>query len=161
MRESQGQGALSIAVIAAVKKMYKDIAITHKYITMAEFPQFKYLKVQKDNKPKRDVITEEEYLAIRKWMQYKWVNAKDIDKDEKLKRRQYGFFFTLHHNLGGRSKEMLGIKWGDISVIPTDQPEDKKIRESSLYSRRKCKNGKKQKHCCSNCKYIRQPAKTL
>ena len=88
--------------------------------------QFKYLKVQKDSTPKRDVLTEEEYIAIRKWMQYKWVNEKGITLDEKLKRRQYGFYFTLHHQMGGRTKEMLGIKWGDISVIPTDKPEDKK-----------------------------------
>ena len=141
MGKSRGRGTIN-SIIAAVKKMYKDIAITHKYITLAEFPQFKYLKVQRDNKPKRDVITEDEYVAIRKWMQYKWVNEKDISKDEKLKRRQYGFFFTLHHNLGGRSKEMLGIKWGDISVIPTDQPEDKKIRRAVYIHAENSKTGK-------------------
>ena len=64
--------------IAAVKKMYKDIAVTQKYITMAEFPQFKYLKVQKDGTPKRDVLTEVEYIAIRRWMQYKWVNERRL-----------------------------------------------------------------------------------
>lgn len=128
--------------IAAVKKMYKDIAITQKYITMAEFPQFKYLKVQKDSTPKRDVLTEEEYIAIRKWMQYKWVNEKGITSDEKLKRRQYGFYFTLHHQMGGRTKEMLGIKWGDISVIPTDKPEDKKIRRAVFISAQNSKTGK-------------------
>ena len=128
--------------IAAVKKMYKDIAITQKYITMAEFPQFKYLKVQKDATPKRDVLTEEEYVAIRRWMQYKWVNEKEITLDEKLKRRQYGFYFTLHHNLGGRTKEMLGMKWGDISIIPTDKPEDKKIRTADFIAAENSKTGK-------------------
>ena len=38
--------------VAAVKKMYRDIAVEGKYITMAEFPIFKYLKVQKDSAPK-------------------------------------------------------------------------------------------------------------
>ena len=109
---------------------------------MAEFPQFKYLKVQKDSTPKRDVLTEEEYIAIRKWMQYKWVNEKGITLDEKLKRRQYGFYFTLHHQMGGRTKEMLGIKWGDISVIPTDKPEDKKIRRAVFISAQNSKTGK-------------------
>jgi integrase len=116
--------------VAAVKKMYKDIAIERRYITPAEAPIFKYLKVQKDASPKRDVLTEEEYIAIRKWMQYKWVNEKDIDSDEKIKRRLYSLFFTVHHNTGCRSKEILGIRWRDVNVIPTDKPEDKKIRRS-------------------------------
>jgi integrase len=116
--------------VAAVKKMYKDIAIERRYITQAEAPIFKYLKVQKDSSPKRDVLNEEEYIAIRKWMQYNWVNEKGINPEEKIKRRLYSLFFTVHYNTGCRSKEILGIRWRDINVIPTDKPEDKKIRRS-------------------------------
>ena len=118
------------SIVAAVKKMYKDVAIERKYITQGEVPIFKYLKVQKDASPKRDVLTEDEYIAIRKWMQYRWVNEKDISADEKLKRRLYGLFFTIHHNTGMRTKEILGIRWRDVNSIPTDKPEDKKIRRS-------------------------------
>ena len=128
-------------IVAAVKKMYRDVAIDRKYITMGEMPIFKYLKVQKDNSPKRDVLTEEEYLAIRKWMQYKWVNEKEISKDEKMKRRLYGLFFTIHHNVGCRSKEALGIKWKDISVIPTDKPEDKRFRRAINIDKENAKTG--------------------
>jgi integrase len=116
--------------VAAVKKMYKDIAVERRFITQAEAPIFKYLKVQKDASPKRDVLTEEEYNSIRKWMHYKWVNDNNINHDEKIKRRLYNLFFTVHHDTGCRTKEILGIRWRDINIIPTDKPEDKKIRRS-------------------------------
>ena len=128
-------------IVAAVKKMYKDVAVERKYITQAEVPIFKYLKVQKDSAPKRDVLTEEEYSAIRKWMQYKWVNEKDISADEKMKRRLYGLFFTIHHNIGARSKEILGIKWKDISYLPKDQGEDKRYRRSITIAPENSKTG--------------------
>ena len=128
-------------IIAAVKKMYKDVAINRKFITMNEMPIFEYLKVQRDNTPKRDVLTEEEYMAIRKWMQYKWVNEKGIKPDEKLKRRLYGLFFTIHHQTGQRSKEILGLKWGDISINPTDKPEKKRFNRVIHIRKENAKTG--------------------
>lgn len=129
------------SVIAAVKKMYKDVAVNRKYITMGEMPIFEYLKVQKDSTPKRDTLTYEEYNAIRRWMQYKWVNEKDIKSDEKLKRRLYGFFFTIHHNIGARSKEILGLKWGDISINPNDAPEKKRFNRVLFIAAENSKTG--------------------
>jgi integrase len=128
-------------IVAAVKKMYKDVAINRKFITMNEMPIFEYLKVQKDSAPKRDVLTEEEYGAIRKWMQYKWVNEKGIKPDEKLKRRLYGLFFTIHHQTGQRSKEILGLKWGDISINPADTPEKKRFNRVIHIRKENAKTG--------------------
>ena len=129
------------SIIAAVKKMYKDVAIDRKYITMGDMPIFKNLKVQRDSTPKRDVLTEEEYSAIRKWMQYKWVNEKDIKPDEKLKRRLYGLFFTIHHQTGTRTKEILNLKWGDISINPADAPEKKRFNRVIHIARENSKTG--------------------
>ena len=142
--KNQGKGRSRQAIngiVAAVKKMYKDVAVERKYITQAEVPIFKYLKVQRDASPKRDVLSAEEYSAIRKWMQYKWVNEKDITKEEKIKRRLYGLFFTIHHQIGARSKEILGLKWRDINVIPTDKPEDKRFRRSINIDKENSKTG--------------------
>ena len=55
--------------IAAVKKMYRDIALEKKYVTQNEMPMFRYLKVNREQKPKRDVITREEFTAISRWIQ--------------------------------------------------------------------------------------------
>ena len=127
--------------IAAVKKMYKDVAVERKYITQAEVPIFKYLKVQKDAAPKRDVLEEHEYIAIRRWMQYKWVNEKGINSDEKLKRRLYGFFFTIHMNIGSRTKEILGLRWRDITYIPKDEGHDKRHRRAINIDKENSKTG--------------------
>ena len=54
--------------VAAVKKMYRDIAIEEKYITMTEFPIMRYLKVNREVKPKRDILEQEEFTNLRKWM---------------------------------------------------------------------------------------------
>ena len=108
---------------------------------MGDMPIFKNLKVQRDSTPKRDVLTEEEYSAIRKWMQYKWVNEKDIKPDEKLKRRLYGLFFTIHHQTGTRTKEILNLKWGDISINPADAPEKKRFNRVIHIARENSKTG--------------------
>ena len=106
--------------IAAVKKMYRDIAKQQKYITENEMPMFKYLKVNRETKSTRDVITAEEFTSISKWIQYKYCTEKGITKKEQIKRRIYGLVFTMSHYLGCRPKEMLAIKWSDISINPNE-----------------------------------------
>ena len=113
--------------IAAVKKMYNDIAIEDRYITLNEFPKFKYLRVQPDNKPKRDVLNAEEYEMLTKWMRDKYCREKDISELEQVKRRVFALYISINYNIGARTKEMLGIKWGDISINPTDNAENKRI----------------------------------
>lgn len=128
--------------IAAVKKMYKDVALEQKYITAAEMPQFKYLKVQPDDTPKRDVFTEAEFNAIKRWMSYHWLRDAEIDETEKLKRQLYAQFFVIHHYTGARSKEILGIKWEDVNVIKTDTKENKKFNRSIYIPSTNSKTGK-------------------
>ena len=57
------------SMIAAVKKMSENIAIDEKYITQAEFPIFRYLKINRETKHKRDIIEPEEFTMMRKWME--------------------------------------------------------------------------------------------
>jgi len=114
-------------IIAAVKKMYRDVAIDEKYITMAEFPIFRYLKVNRETKHKRDILEPEEFTEIRKWMTNKWCREKDIDDLERLKRRVYGLYLTINYYTGCRNKEMLGIRWKDVSAIPTESKLDQRI----------------------------------
>ena len=45
--------------------MYKTVGIDLNYITLAEMPNFKYLKINRENKPSRDVITREEFTAVQ------------------------------------------------------------------------------------------------
>ena len=113
-------------IIAATKKMYRDVAIEDKYITPNEFPNFKYLKVQPDNAPKRDVLTTEEYEILTKWLNTNYAREKGIDELEVIKRRVFALYLSINYNIGARTKEMLQIKWGDIAINPADTPENKK-----------------------------------
>ena len=108
--------------------MYRDIAKEKKYITENEMPMFKYLKVNRENKSTRDVITAEEFTSISRWIQYKYCNEEGITKKEQIKRRVYGIVFTLSHYLGCRPKEMLAIKWSDISI---NTNEDSRLRKTN------------------------------
>ena len=51
-------------IIAATKKMYRDVAIDQKYITQNEFPRFRYLKVPKEREHTKDVLTREEFANL-------------------------------------------------------------------------------------------------
>ena len=113
--------------IAAVKKMYRSYAKQHKYITENEIPMFKYLKVDREQRPKRDLITKAEFTSICRWMQYKWCNEKGITKKEQLKRQVYALVFTISHFTGMRPKEQLGLRWEDITINEQDDKADKKI----------------------------------
>ena len=128
--------------VAAVKKMYRDIAVEEKYITMAEFPIFKYLKVQKDSAPKRDVLEKEEKEELQAFFQYKYTREKGIDDTERLKRRQFAFYFTINYATGARNKEMLGIKWKDITTIKTDTEQNRKINRAIFIPPENSKTGK-------------------
>lgn len=100
--------------IAAIKKMYKDVAIEEKYMAITDMPQFKYLKVQRDTAPKRDILEKDEYIELCRWMQYKYTREKGISDLERTKRRVFGKFLTIQYNTGLRNKEALGLRWCDI-----------------------------------------------
>lgn len=116
--------------IAAIKKMYKDIAIEEKFITMAEFPQFKYLKVNREQKHKRDILEPAELSELRHWMRDKWCREPDISDLERVKRRVFSLYLVIQYMTGCRSKEMLGIRWGDIKTIQTDSKELQKVNRA-------------------------------
>lgn len=130
------------AIVISVKKMYKTIALEEKYITLAEFPIFKLLKVNREVAHKRDVLEREEYEAICNWMNYKWCNSRDIEEPEMIKRRCYALYFSISYNLGTRNKEMLGIRWCDIKPIPTDSPANQKINRSVFIPTENSKTGR-------------------
>ncbi len=113
--------------IAAVKRMYKTIGIDQNYITLAEMPNFKYLKVNRENRPSRDILTRDEFTAVSKWIQYNYCNEKGIEKKEQIKRRIYGLAFTIAHYMGSRPREQLAMKWSDITINPNDDKVGKQV----------------------------------
>ena len=112
--------------VAAVKKMYK-FANDLNYVTASEIPNFKYLKVGRDNSHKRDVLTKEEKEKITRWIQYKYCNEKGITKKEQIKRRCFAQYWTIAHLMGTRPIEVIKMKWCDISINQKDDAFGKKF----------------------------------
>ena len=110
--------------IAAVKKMYKDIALKEKFISANEFPEFEYFKIPRDTAPKREVLNDEEYMDLCRWMQYKYSREKDISDEERAKRIVFAKFLTIQYNTGMRNKEQLGLRWKDIAPNPNSKDDD-------------------------------------
>ena len=108
-------------IISAIKKMYVDIAITEKYITPNEFPTFKYLPKTREKKQKRDTINADEFTQVSKWINYKYCTEEGITEKERIKRRIYGITHTIHHYTGMRPKELLSMRWCDISDVDKDK----------------------------------------
>jgi len=130
------------SMIAAIKKMYRDIAIDEKYITQAEFPIFRNLKISRETKHKRDILEPEEFEGLRQWMTNVWCRENGIDVNEKLKRHIYGFYLTINYYTGARNKEMLGIRWKDISPIPTESVYDQRINRAIFIPADNAKTGR-------------------
>ncbi len=128
--------------IAAVKKMYRDIAIDEKYITAAELPIFRYLKVNREKAHKRDIIEPEEFAMLRSWMVRKWCQEEEISELERTKRSIYSLYLTINYYTGCRNKEMLGMRWGDISTIRTEDKEAQKINRGIFIPAENSKTGK-------------------
>ena len=129
-------------IVASVKKMYRDIGIEEKYITFNEFPKFKYLKVAPDNAPKRDILQPEEYAELTKWMNNSYAREKGITELEAVKRRIFALYLSINYNIGARTREQLGIKWGDISINPNDTEEQRKTNRVVHIPAENSKTGK-------------------
>ena len=112
--------------ITRIKNVYKEIAIKEKFISLDSLPAFERLKKERDVKPKRDILEESEYLDLTGWMNRSYAREKGITEREVIKRRVFALFFSLHYNLGCRNKEILGLKWKDISINPMDTEEGKR-----------------------------------
>jgi len=122
--------------IAAIKKMYRDTAVEGKYISISEVPQFKNLKVQRDTAPKRDVLTEDEYMDLCRWMQYKYTREVNITDLERAKRKVFGKYFSIQYGTGCRNKELLGLRWVDIEPNPhSNNPDERLINIASTNSK--------------------------
>ena len=86
-----------------------------------EYPTFKYLPKTREKKQKRDTIDADEFTQVSKWINYKYCTEEGITEKERIKRRIYGITHTIHHYTGMRPKELLSIRWCDISDVDKDK----------------------------------------
>ena len=128
--------------IYAIKQVYKEMAVKKGYITLNEVPDFECLKIDRDQKPKRDILEEKEYIELTNWMNRSYAREKGIPHREMIKRRIFALFFSIHYNLGARNKEMLGLRWRDVSTNPLDDEEGRRTNRVFYIDASNSKTGK-------------------
>lgn len=98
-------------------RMYYQIAKGN-YLTESQIPVLERIKQTPDDSFKRDVLTEVQYEKFWKYLHYRYSAKKynkDVPKDELIKRKIFAEFILIIANVGFRSKELLGLKVGEIS----------------------------------------------
>ena len=134
--------------ISQIRRMYK-FAVKKRYLGPAQVPNLEYLKIQDDGAHKRDILTNDEYQRLWRWMQDKWCRGRILQRydrqakqwiacgedadgaqwkrdpsvtDEELRRRVcFEKLIGIMTNVGARIKEYQGLRCKDI--VETDHPD--------------------------------------
>ena len=107
--------------ISEVIRMYHQLAIREKYISLAHLPEIDRVKVQLDEGYKRDIMNEDQYERFWRYIQFKYITKKHnplISEEELEIRKIWKEFIFIMSNVGFRPKELLGIKMSEISENP-------------------------------------------
>ena len=103
--------------INEIVRMYYQIAKGN-YLTESQIPVIDRIKQRPDDTFKRDVLTEVQYEKFYKYLRNVYCTKKHnkgVSKEELLKRKIFTEYILIIANVGFRSKELLGLKIGEIS----------------------------------------------
>lgn len=104
--------------ISEIARMYRQLAIRDKWLNADNMPQFDYLKKPADEGYKRDIMTEEQYKRFWRHMEYNYCRDKSESEVELELRKIFKEFILIMSNNGNRPKELLGLKFKEISTNP-------------------------------------------
>jgi len=93
-------------------------------------------------------------------MEYKWCREKEIDELEVLKRKVFCCYLAIKYFAGFRNKEILGLKWCDVSPVKTESKERQKVNRAMFIPASNSKNGKS-RSCVAPVAYQFQRIKDL
>ena len=124
--------------------MYYQIA-KGTYLQESQLPVIDRLKQKPDDSFKRDILTNEQYEKFWKYCRHIYC-AKKHNKDqpdaELLKRKIFTEFIMIIANVGFRSKELLGLKVGEISEGESWDAEKRKTNVVMKVRKENSKTGK-------------------
>jgi len=137
------------SVISEVLKMYKDVGVRDRFISVSLVPEIDYLKSQPTNQSKRDILSVEEYERLVLFLRTnEFLKPKGSSLLEQGRRSIFREFIGISYNTGMRPNEILQLKWSDVSINITDTKENQKIyrilkvrSENSKTGRRRSVNG--------------------
>ena len=101
--------------------MYYELAVRDRYISVNQCPQLDKLKIQRDGASKRDILSEEQYEKLWKYIQFNYITKKNNQKTRVNvleTRKIWKEFIFIMSNVVFRSKELLRIKMYEITDNP-------------------------------------------
>jgi len=118
-REDKRTGERSVEqinnAVSEIRLAYYKVAVRSKYIAEGRVPDLDRLKQPKDTGDRRDVLSLEHYEQYWKFLEYKYSRQKDIKPQEKQRRILFTKVVGVLVNTGLRPKELLGLRWHEIS----------------------------------------------
>ena len=119
------------SIISEVNRMYGQVAVREKFLSNALTPQIDYLKKAPVNQVKRDILQPWELERLLKHLESTCTHEaigglKMKAHPEYLKRKAFLCWINLAYQTGMRPKEILGLRWCDISINPADSKEHQK-----------------------------------
>jgi len=143
--------------IGEILRMYKKTAYDDRYISLEQIPRLERLKEGRDTSYKRDIFTEKQYTKFWMYLEYTYIKGKKVDdngdkirdplafrdKHELLKRTIFSKAIGILYNTGLRPKELLGLKWSEITTSSSDDEEAKKINYRIVVRPENAKTGKR------------------
>ena len=116
------------STISEVKRMYHQVGVRDKFISSSLVPQLDYVKKAPSTQIKRDILNVDEYERLVTYLRSnKYLKPDGSLPLEQTKRSIFREWVGISYNTGMRPKEMLGLKWGDVTINISDTKENQKI----------------------------------
>jgi integrase len=116
------------SIISEVKRMYSQVGVRDRFISQSLVPQMDLKKKPPSSQVKRDILSVDEYERLVTYLRSnKYLKPEGRSKLEHCKRSIFREWIGITYNTGMRPKELLTLKWGDVSVNISDTKENQRI----------------------------------
>ena len=132
------------SIISEVNRMYRQVAIRDKYLSLALMPQIDKAKAQPNTDPKRHILEVPEWEALATYLRTnRYLKPEGSSKLEQAKRAIFREYMGIAYSTGMRPKELLGLTWNDVRVNISDSKDNQKIFRLLEVRASNSKTGKK------------------
>jgi len=132
------------SIISEVNRMYRQVAIRDKYLSITLMPQIDKAKSQPNTDPKRHILEVPEWEALATYLRTKkYLKPEGASKLEQAKRAIFREYMGIAYSTGMRPKELLGLIWNDVRTNIADNKENQKIFRLLEVRASNSKTGKK------------------
>jgi len=132
------------SIISEVNRMYRQVAVRDRYISITLVPQIDKAKAQPNTDPKRHILGVSEWEALATYLRTnKYLKPEGASILEETKRAIFREYMGIAYSTGMRPKELLGLTWNDVRENITDTKENQTIFRLLEVRANNSKTGKK------------------